>query len=237
MAAAVPDPSTPSDVAVRPLFVVLDGVDGCGKTTQAARLAASLAARSPGGEGSLHLREPGSTSAGERIRELVLEPDLELGRGTLAMLFAAARRETLEQLVGPAMEAGRDVVIERFHASTYAYQGSSQLEGGEAASPFSDDDLLALLRTWSGAPIPDVEIILDLPPAVAFERASARDGGPRDRFEARGVSFQEGVAAAMRDYASRVPSAVVVDGAGDEDEVAARVLDAVMRHVEGRSDD
>ncbi|MGB0333598.1 MAG: hypothetical protein ACPGPE_17460, partial [Planctomycetota bacterium] len=83
MAAAIPNPAPPPDVAVRPLFVVLDGVDGCGKTTQAARLAAALAARSPGGEGSLHLREPGSTSAGERIRELVLEPDLELGRGTL----------------------------------------------------------------------------------------------------------------------------------------------------------
>ena len=220
-----------------PLFVVLDGVDGCGKTTQAARLAASLAARRPSGaEGSLHIREPGSTSAGERIRELVLAPDLELGRGTLAMLFAAARRETLEQLVAPAMAAGRDVVIERFHASTYAYQGSSQLEGGEAASPFSDDDLLALLRTWSGAPVPDVEVILELPPTVAFERASARDGGPRDRFEARGVSFQEGVAAAMRDYASRVPSAVVVDGTGGEDEVAARVLDAVLARAGGRAD-
>jgi|GEM_PF-448897 len=223
--------------AGRPLFVVLDGVDGCGKTTQAARLAASLAARrASGSEGSLHLREPGSTPAGERIRELVLEPDLELGRGSLAMLFAAARRETLEQLVGPAMAAGRDVVIERFHASTYAYQGSSQLEGGEAASPFSDDDLLALLRTWSGTPVPDVEVILELPPAVAFERASARDGGPRDRFEARGVSFQEGVSAAMRDYASRVPSAVVVDGTGDEDDVAARVLAAVLGHAGGRAD-
>ena len=92
-----------------PVFVVLDGVDGCGKTTQAARLAAALqglraAGKAPAGEGgSLHLREPGSTAAGERIRELVLAPDLELGRGTLAMLFAAARRETLEQLVAPAM--------------------------------------------------------------------------------------------------------------------------------------
>ncbi|MDG1491165.1 MAG: dTMP kinase [Planctomycetota bacterium] len=226
------DSMAPRPGGVRPLFVVLDGVDGCGKTTQAARLAASLAAQRPaGGEGSLHLREPGSTTAGERIRELVLAPDLELGRGTLAMLFAAARRETLEQLVAPAMAAGRDVVIERFHASTYAYQGSSQLEGGEAASPFSDEGLLSLLRTWSGAPVPDVEVILDLPPTVAFERASARDGGPRDRFEARGVSFQEGVSAAMRDYASRVPTAVVVDGAGSEDEVAARVLGAVLQRA------
>lgn len=221
----------------RPLFVVLDGVDGCGKTTQAARLAAALqglraAGKEPTGEGgSLHLREPGSTAAGERIRELVLAPDLELGRGTLAMLFAAARRETLEQLVAPAMAGGRDVVIERFHASTYAYQGSGQLEGGEAASPFTDDELLALLRTWSGAPVPDVEVILDLPPAVAFERACAREGGARDRFEARGVGFQESVAEAMRDYARRVPSAVVVDATGSEDEVAARVLEAVLERA------
>ena len=220
----LPDGPRPTS---RPLFVVLDGVDGCGKTTQAARLASALA-ELRGGEGSLHLREPGSTAAGERIRELVLEPDLALGRGTLAMLFAAARRETLEQLVAPALAQGRDVVIERFHASTYAYQGSAQLAGGEAASPFTDDALLALLRTWSGDPVPDVEVILDLPPAVAFERAAAREGGATDRFEARGVSFQEGVAAAMRDYAGRVDAAVVVDGAGSEDEVAERVLAAVL---------
>ena len=148
----------------RPLFVVLDGIDGCGKSTQAKRLAAVLPelrsrGRSstdpavddlPRGNGAgeerktLHLREPGSTPAGEAIRALVLAPEPHFGRGTLALLFAAARRETLEELVAPALAEGRDVVIERFHASTFAYQGVRQCSGREPQH-FDDDALLALL--------------------------------------------------------------------------------------------
>lgn len=227
------------DLPNEPLFVVLDGVDGCGKTTQAARLALTLAElRGPDALAPLHLREPGSTVGGERIRELVLAPDVELGRGTLALLFAAARRETLERLVAPALAEGRDVVVERFHPSTFAYQGRPTGDGqvsdpqvaGEVA-PFSDDALLEMLRSWAGSPTPTVEIVLDVAPSVAFERAVARDGGGRDRFEARGLVFQERVAAAMRDYVARVPSAVLVDAAGAEDAVAAQVLDAVIAHA------
>jgi len=222
------------DLPNEPLFVVLDGVDGCGKTTQAARLAVALAElRGPDAPAPLHLREPGSTVGGERIRELVLAPDVELGRGTLALLFAAARRETLERLVAPALAEGRDVVVERFHPSTFAYQGGHTNDGqpGLEVAPFSDDALLEMLRTWAGAPRPTVEIVLDVAPAIAFERAVALDGGGSDRFEARGLAFQERVAAAMRDYVARVPSAVLVDAAGAEDEVAAHVLEAVITHA------
>ena len=212
-----------------PRFVVLDGIDGCGKTTQARRLVASLGLDVHGGRsGPLHLREPGSTVAGERIRDLVLDPGASLGRGSLALLFAAARRETLEQLVAPALEEGRDVVIERFHASTFAYQGAfgGAVPEGEV-DPFDNDQLMALLRGWAGRPTPTVEIILDVPPRAAFARATAREGGGADRFEARGEGFQERVAAAMRTYVDLVPTAVLVDGTGSEDEVAARVLAAV----------
>lgn len=213
-----------------PVFVVLDGMDGCGKTTQASRLVerlAELRARSAEAEGvckgavsegPLHLREPGSTTAGERIRALVLDPEVQLGAGALALLFAAARRETLEQLVRPALAAGRDVVIERFHASTFAYQGD-ELE---------EDQLLDLLHGWAGSPRPTAEIVLEIDPEESFARAMARDGGGSDRFEARGVEFQRRVAAGMRRYVERAPLAVGVDGRGDLDVVADRVFDAVL---------
>ncbi len=224
--------------ASRPLFVVLDGVDGCGKTTQAKRLVEALESE---GRRPLHLREPGSTPAGERIRDLVLDPAVRLGPGALALLFTAARRQTLEELVAPALAQGRDVVIERFHASTFAYQGraargaaeshpsaSASVPTSRAAAPPGDAELLALLSGWAGEPKPTVELVLDLTPDEAFARAVAREGGASDRFEARGVAFQESVAAGMRSYVSRVPHAVRIDARGTESDVAARVLAAVM---------
>lgn len=209
-----------------PIFVVLDGIDGCGKTTQAARLVEGLAALrgASGSDGPLHLREPGSTVAGERIRALVLDPEVELGGGSLALLFAAARRETLEQLVKPALAAGRDVVIERFHASTFAYQG-----GGEV----SDDELLSMLHGWAGSPRPTIEVVLEIDPEDSFARAMARDGGGSDRFESRGLEFQQSVASGMRRYVERAPLAVGINGRGSEDEVAERVLAAVLASAGG----
>ena len=199
------------------LFIVLDGIDGCGKTTQARRLVQSLsAAKAP-----LHLREPGSTVAGERIREIALDPSAPMGRGSLALLFAAARRETLERLVAPALRAGRHVVMERFHASTFAYQGGPSPD--DEVDPFDDAELLALLNRWAGTPAPGLELILDAPPAETFSRAQERVGGGSDRFESRGLAFQERVAQAMRRYAALTPAAHIVDATGTEDEVAARV--------------
>src|SRR5688572_11610264 len=102
-------------------FFVLDGIDGCGKSTQAARLVAALGS-GPAGP-ALHLREPGSTPAGERIRALLLDPETALAPAAQVLLFAAARRQMLEELVAPALQLGRHVVCERFHPSTVAYQG------------------------------------------------------------------------------------------------------------------
>jgi len=230
-----PDP----DTRPRGLFVVLDGIDGCGKSTQAARLVEGLrelrgaAGGASAGPGPLHLREPGSTDAGERIRALVLGAEPRLGRGALALLFAAARREMLEQCVAPALEGGRDVVVERFHASTYAYQGARQAgSDGPHAAPFDDGELLGLLRTWAGRPAPALEVVLDLDPSVATDRALERaDGAARDRFEREGLAFQERVREGLREYVERTSSAVVVDATGSVDEVAERVLGAVRAHL------
>lgn len=207
-----------------PLFLVLDGVDGCGKTTQAGLLARALGEGRGEHDGPLHLREPGSTAAGEAIRALILGSEVSLDAGTLALLFTAARRETLHQLVAPALAAGRDVVVERFHASTFSYQGPAS-EGGVPA-----EDLLGLLHGWAGTPAPDLEVVLDLDPGAAHGRARERAGdAAADRFEARGVAFQRAVRDGLLDYVQRTERAVLVDAAGAPAEVHGRILDEVRR--------
>tara|TARA_R110002126_G_scaffold151471_9_gene298544 strand:- start:11300 stop:11914 length:615 start_codon:yes stop_codon:yes gene_type:complete len=199
----------------RAKFVVLDGIDGCGKTTQAERLVQALASET-GGE-VLHLREPGSTREGEAIRAILLERDHVLSAGVETLLFTAARRQMLERLVVPALQRGAYVVCERFHPSTYAYQAHA---GGLDA-----DEVLALLTGWAGDPEPDLVVLLDVPVSRALERR----GAPTDRIEDRGAAFQERVAAGMADYAERMERVVRVDGVGDPDEVAARVMSEVRR--------
>lgn len=197
-------------------FVVLDGVDGCGKSTQAARLASRL--ESERGRAPLHVREPGSTGVGERIRALLLDRDLAPRPAVETLLFAAARRQTLEELVEPALAAGTDVVCERFHPSTFAYQA--------VAGELDEDGVLDLLRTWAGDPAPSLVIVIDVTPRVCAERT----GAPSDRIEAKGLAFQERVARGYRRYAERVAGTVVVEGDADEDTVAARIWEEVRRH-------
>jgi len=195
-------------------FYVLDGADGCGKSTQAARLVRVLGARA--GRMPLHLREPGSTAAGERIRSLLLDPGPELDPAAQVLLFAAARREMLEECVRPALEAGRDVVCERFHPSTFAYQG--------VALGVGEERVLALLREWAGEPAPDLTLILDL----SSEDSRARSGRA-DRYEGRGHDFHRRVTEGYRRYAARAERTVLVDASGGPDEVAARILAEVER--------
>lgn len=196
-------------------FFVLDGVDGCGKTTQAARLVESLTV--PERPEPLHLREPGSTSAGERIRDLLLARDVEIGVAAEALLFAAARRQTLDELVAPALARGVDVVCERFHASTFAYQG--------VAGGLGEERVLALLREFAGEPAPDREFLL----LMETELALHRRGPAGDRIEDRGAEFAQRVARGYERYVELEPRAVRIDATGTEDEVAARILEEVSR--------
>jgi dTMP kinase len=195
------------------VFVILDGIDGCGKSTQAKRLVEALIARRV--EPPLHLREPGSSALGERIRALLLARELEISAAAEVLLFAAARRTMLDELVTPALAAGRDVVCERFHASTFAYQS---VAGGVA-----EEQVLGLLNTWAGSPRPDLTLILDVDP----EQAASRRGGPGDRIEDRGLEFQRAVARGFRRFAQLDPRARLIDGGATSDVVALRVLDCV----------
>jgi dTMP kinase len=198
--------------SLRGLFLVVDGIDGCGKSSQAGLLVERL-----GVEPGLHLREPGSTALGERLRGLLLGRELEIEPAVETLLFAAARRQMLDELVAPALARGATVVCERFHPSTFAYQA--------VAGELDESRVLELLHGWAGAPRPDLILLLDL----EVELAARRRGAATDRIEAKGLEFQRRVAEGYRRYAELDPTVVLVDARGSREEVHARVLAEVRR--------
>jgi dTMP kinase len=192
------------------VFITLEGIDRAGKTTQAARLTDAL------GPGTLLLREPGGTQAGERVRDLIKDPELELTPGAELLLFNAARAQLVNEVVMPALEAGHDVVCDRFIDSTVAYQGVGRGLGIERV-----EDLTELVV---GSCVPDLTVLLRIDPERAFNRQTEID----DRFESEGVEFQRQVAEAYDELATRHPERIaVVDGEADPDDVHNRVMELV----------
>lgn len=202
------------------MFVTLEGIDRSGKTTQAALLTEAL------GPQTLLLREPGGTEAGERIRTLLKDPGTDLDPRAELLLFCAARAELCARLVRPALEAGRDVVCDRFVDSTVAYQGAARGLGTELVERLNEIAIAGCR--------PDLTVLLRLDPDDAESRGQQRlergsaDG--IDRFEGQGIEFQRLVAAAYDDLAARHPARIaVVDADGDVTQVHARVMEAVER--------
>jgi len=191
-------------------FWVLEGIDGCGKSTQAKLLCRTLEAE---GRQPLHLREPGSTALGEGLRRLLLEPGRsDWDSRAEALIFFAARRELLVKEIRPALAAGRDVVCERFTASTYAYQGQDNEENAAW--------VLALDRLVVASEQPQLHLILDLDPRESFARVGREQ--PKDAFETRGLAFQEKVRAAyLRFAAEKGPAAAVLAVGGRSPEAIA----------------
>ena len=197
-------------------FITLEGVDGSGKSTQAALLAAALEA---GGVRVVRTREPGGTPLGEQVRALLLEtPPGAMGAVAEACLFAASRAELVRRVVRPALADGAWVVCDRYLESSLAYQGAGRGVG------------LDVVRAINAASVdgcaPDLTVLVDVPVDVA---AARRCAGP-DRIEAEGDEFQRRVAGGYRtlmgDAAGRI---VAVDGDAGPDEVHARVMRAVRR--------
>jgi dTMP kinase len=188
------------------VFVTLEGIDRSGKTTQAELLAEAL------GSDTLLVREPGGTDAAERIRELLGDPGLELDPVGELLLFGAARADLVARVIRPAIEAGRDVVCDRFADSTLAYQG--------AARGLGTDRVEKLNRLATGGLEPDLTVLLRLDPEQAADRGL---GG--DRFEGEGIEFQHEIANAYDEIAKRHPGRVaVVDAAREAEAVHSDVI-------------
>ena len=192
-------------------LVAFEGVEGCGKSTQAARFAERMRA---------HLtREPGGTPLGEVLRDVVLrrsDPDFDARAETMVML--AARAQHVAAVVGPILEQGRMVVTDRFSHSTLAYQGYGR--GLDLAD-------LRRMCSWVARGLwPDLVVLLDVP----IEVGQARRLGPSDRLEAAGEEFHQRVRDGFLTLASEDPSGwVVVDGIGPVEDVAALVADGYQR--------
>ena len=197
------------DIMPRLPFITFEGSEGCGKTTQAQKLAERLA-----GSGVTHLvtREPGGTPIGETIRELLqfaphnsrMTPETEL------FLFEASRSQLVREIINPALERGICVIADRFFDSTTVYQGAART---------LDRELIERLNTFAvGDCIPDVTFVLDVDAATAKSRMQ----GPRkiDRMEQQPADFYERVREGYRALAKREPSRVVlIDGSRTADEI------------------
>jgi dTMP kinase len=191
-------------------FIAFEGGEGCGKSTQAARLAARL--------GAVLTREPGGTPIGAGLRAVLLDPaTVGLDPRAEALLMAADRAQHVAEIVRPALDAGRDVVTDRYAYSSLAYQGYGRgldLAGVRSLSAWATGDL------W-----PDLVVLLDVPAEVAAERL----GRSLDRFEAEGGGFHQRVVDGFRALAEADPSRwVVIDGSTTEDVVGDAVWSAMM---------
>jgi dTMP kinase len=197
-------------MVARPAFVVLEGGDGCGKSTQARLLAARL--RSLGRE-VVATREPGATAVGAEIRALVLGGG-DLDPRAEALLIAADRAEHVAEVIRPALTRGAVVVSDRYVPSSLAYQGMARGLGVEE---------VARLSEWAtGGLDPDVVVVLDVDPAAAV----ARRAGPQDRMEREPDSFRVLVRDAYRELAARF-GWTLVDGSESVDAVADQIWAAV----------
>jgi dTMP kinase len=195
-------------------FIAFEGGEASGKSTQAARLAKRL--------GALLTHEPGGTEVGQHIRQLVLGPTISevVDVRAEALLMAADRAQHVASVIRPALAAGRDVVTDRYAGSSLAYQGYGR--GLDVA------DVWRLSDWASGGLWPHLVILLDVPAKVARERLASSGVGP-DRLEAAGDEFHRRVAEGFRALAADNPDTWrVVDGGGEPDAVAAKVLAAVV---------
>jgi dTMP kinase len=192
-------------------FIVIEGGEGVGKSTQVERLAEFLRAT---GREVVVTFEPGDTQTGAELRSVLLHADSAIDPNAELLMMLADRAQHVAEVIRPALERGAFVVCDRYEPSTLAYQGVARGLGiNEVES----------LSKWATAGVePDVVIVLDL----ADEIAEARVSSDRDRFERAGAEFHARVRAAYRDLAPR-RGWKLVDAGGPPDEVATRVLDAV----------
>lgn len=197
-------------------FITLEGPDGSGKTSQAARLAAGLRAL---GHDVVLTREPGGTVVGDRIRDILMAPDGRMSPATDVLLFNAARAEHVTEIVRPSLAAGRSVVCARYADSTLAYQGYG--------SGQSIETLRTVIAYATGGLVPDLTILLDLPAEAGLLRKPQDD---HTRFEvAFDLEYHRRVRAGFLELAAGDQERwVVIDADRDADAVYADVLAAAL---------
>lgn len=191
-------------------YVVLEGVDGSGKTTVGKALAAALERR---GASVVRVREPGGTIVGEAVRSLLLDSE-NLNDWAEVFLFAAQRAELAHEVIQPALDEGTWVVSDRSYYSSIAYQGRARGLG--------EDRVRMINETGLDGVLPDHVFVLDVDPALALERQH-----DPDRIGKEGIEFQTAVRDAYLELAATEDKVVVVDGGLSVDDVVSLILEVV----------
>jgi dTMP kinase len=198
-------------------FIVLEGVEGAGKTTQVRLLSTWLQAL---GVPHIAAREPGGTDVGEAIRQILLERrELDVPAETELLLMLAARAAFVRDVVRPALEAGQVVLADRFDFSTFAYQGFGR------GLPL--DEVRRLNGFATGGLVPDLYVVLDLPVGEGTERQQ-REGSERDRIEREGEAFLERVREGYHRLCASEGHARVVDARGSPEGVHGRLREILV---------
>lgn len=201
------------------VFITFEGLDGCGKSTQMELLAAALRER---GYVVLVTREPGGTSLGEAIRDVLLDPRYHgMSARAEALLYAAARAHLVQQVIRPALADGRVVLCDRYVDSSLAYQGFGRDLGA--------DDIITLNVWATECLFPDLTLFLDLDDSLRSSRLAAVP----DRLEAEDEEFHRRVAGGYRELLTAHPHRIRrVDARGSEVEVFERVRMVVEEELE-----
>ena len=194
------------------VFIVFEGGDGAGKSTQSARLAAWLSSQ------GYHVKttfEPGDTAVGAQVRQIVLHSQLDLCPRAEALLYAVDKAQHVVEVVKPALAGGMIVISDRYVDSTIAYQGAGRVFSAEEVSR---------LAWWAvGDLVPDLTVLMDVPPVHGLSRKDQHD-----RIESAGPAFHERVREHFLHLASSGPGRyLVVDGSDPKDQVTAEIRQCV----------
>jgi dTMP kinase len=196
-------------------FIALDGPDGCGKTTQVKLLVDWLTKQ---GVDVVSFREPGATAIGEKIRQILLNPEhIAMTTAAEVMLYMAARVQLWNEKIAPALNQNKCVVVDRWLSSTCAYQGYA---GG-----FGMDKVIKIATDSLEKPWPDLTIILDVDSATAISRLKHT----LDRMEQKGDNYHQKVREGFLKLAKQQKNFVVVNAADDIDTVHKLVIDIIEK--------
>lgn len=196
------------------LFIVFEGPEGSGKSTQLRRLAARL---SQLGHTPVITREPGGTPAGDAIRQVLLDPSLAIAPLTEFLLYSASRAQHVAEVISPALAAGKLVISDRFSSASVAYQGY----GRGLELPF----IAELTERVTRGLKPDLTLLFDLEPQRGLGRITNR--GAKDRLEQADLAFHQRVREGFLQQAQEDPSWIVLDAALPEEALAQAVWDCV----------
>lgn len=189
------------------LLISFEGTDGCGKSTQIKLLSEFL---KKNGREVVVSREPGGCRVGEKIRKILLNAEnSEISPMCELFLYEAARAQHMHEVIEPALESGKIVILDRFIDSTFAYQGFGRELGEECVDFFN--------RYAINSKYPDITLMLELPPELAFKRKGGND--TKDRMEMAGESFFERVGKGLERASEKYPERIVkvnVEGTCEE---------------------